>query len=191
MEYVQPIRDKRKIEAMRRYLAGNKRDALMFTLGINSGLRISDILRMAVGDVIDERGRVCDHYELREKKTGKAKRFPFAKNTQKAIAEYLDGYDGDQSRPLFVSRKSSDGDPRPISRQQAYDILNEAAQAVGIGEAIGTHSLRKTFGYHAYKAGTDIALLQQILNHSAPSVTLRYIGITQDDIDDVVINLNL
>jgi integrase len=192
MEFVQPIRDRKKVESMRRYLAGNKRDALLFTLGINSGLRISDILRIEVHDVIDERGRIREHYELREKKTRKAKRFPFAKNTQKAIAEYLDGYDGDRSRPLFVSRKSNDdGDPRPISRQQAYDILNDAAQAVGITESIGTHSLRKTFGYHAYKAGTDITLLQHILNHSAPSVTLRYIGITQDDIDDVVINLNL
>ncbi|WP_436242946.1 tyrosine-type recombinase/integrase [Paenibacillus sp. LjRoot56] len=56
---------------------------------------------------------------------------------------------------------------------------------------MGTHTLRKTFGYFAYKAGTDIVLLQQIFNHSSPSVTLRYIGILQDDMDNVIINLNL
>lgn len=192
MEIVQPIRDKKKIEAMKKVLSGNKRDALLFTLGINCGLRISDILLMNVGDVIDEKGRVRDVYELREKKTGKPKRFPFGKNVQKAILDYLDGYAGDPNRPLFVSRKADKvGNDRPITRQQAYDILNAAAKAVGIRDAIGTHSLRKTFGYHAYKAGTDVILLQQLFNHSAPSVTLRYIGITQDDIDSVIIGLNL
>lgn len=192
MEIVQPIRDKKKIEAIKKVLVGNKRDLLLFTLGINCGLRISDILKMTVGDVIDEQGRVRDGYKLREIKTKKDRQFPFSKNVQKAILEYLGGYAGDLSRPLFVSRKTDkDGNDRPITRQQAYDILNDAAQAVGIQDSIGTHTLRKTFGYHAYKGGTDLTLLQQIFNHSAPSVTLRYIGITQDQIDDVIINLNL
>ena len=88
---------------------------------------------------------------------------------------------------MFPSRKGSSA----IQRNQAYKILNEAARTVGIQESIGTHSMRKTFGYHAYKSGIDIALLQKIFNHSCPSVTLRYIGITQDSIDDVYLNLNL
>jgi integrase len=189
MELVQPIRDKKKIEAMKKVLLGqSKRDYLLFVLGINSGLRISDILKMRVCDVIDERGKPKAYYELREQKTGKVKRFPFPKNVQKAIADYLSDYDGDHERYLFVSRK---GDNQPITRQHAWYIINEAARKVEITDKIGTHTLRKTFGYHAYKNGTDIVLLQQIFNHSAPSVTLRYIGITQDDIDSVVINLNL
>lgn len=77
MEFVQPIRDKRKIDCMKKVLAGNKRDMLMFVLGINSGLRISDILEIKVNDVADERKRPLNGYELREKKTGKARKFPF------------------------------------------------------------------------------------------------------------------
>ena len=76
-------------------------------------------------------------------------------------------------------------------RQQAYKILNSVAKDVGIKEKIGTHTLRKTFGYHAYKNGYDITIVQKILNHSSPSVTLRYIGITQDKLDDVYMNLDL
>ncbi|WP_075982948.1 site-specific integrase [Bacillus massilinigeriensis] len=192
MELVQPIRDRRKIEAIKKVLSQNKRDVLLFNMGINSGLRISDLLKMKVSDAIDEKGRVKEGYELREQKTGKVKRFPFSKNVQKAISDYLGTYEEDMDRPLFVSRKSAaDGSPKPITRQQAYQIINDAARAVGISDNIGTHTLRKTFGYHAYKAGVDIALLQQIFNHSAPSVTLRYMGILQDDMDQVIINLNL
>ena len=90
-------------------------------------------------------------------------------------------------QPLFPSRKGNGS----IKRNQAYKILSEAAHAVGIKDNIGTHSMRKTFGYHAYKTGIDISILQKIFNHSCPSITLRYIGITQDDIDDVYLNLNL
>jgi integrase len=84
---------------------------------------------------------------------------------------------------------------------QAYRIINQAAEMVGLvvrdhqerivkGE-IGTHTLRKTFGYHAYKNGTDIVLLQDIFNHSSPSTTLRYIGITEDDKQEVYLSSNL
>ena len=73
----------------------------------------------------------------------------------------------------------------------AYAAINAAARAVGIKTAIGTHTLRKTFGYWAFKQGVDVTRIQQLLNHSAPSVTLRYIGITKDELDQVYINLNL
>ncbi|GMA66225.1 hypothetical protein GCM10025859_67000 [Alicyclobacillus fastidiosus] len=74
---------------------------------------------------------------------------------------------------------------------QAWKALNNAAKVAGIKDRIGTHTLRKTFAYHAYKQGKDITLIQKLLNHSAPSVTLRYIGITQDEMDDVYLTLNL
>jgi site-specific recombinase XerD len=189
MEFVQPIRDKKKIEDMKKWLlAQTPRDYLLFVLGINSGLRISDILKMKIWDVMTEKGKPQASYELREQKTGKTKRFPFGKNVQKAIEAFLSGFQGNREDYLFTSRK---GENKPITRQHAWRIMNRAARAVGIQDKIGTHTLRKTFGYHAYRAGTDITLLQQIFNHSAPSITLRYIGIQQDDIDQVIINLNL
>lgn len=193
MELVEPIRDKKQLENMKRYLKEqNLRDWLLFTLGINSGLRISDLLRLQVQDVKDRDSSYCrDRITIREEKTGKTKDFPLSDNCKKAICEYLKD-SGLSSGPLFPSRKAAGSKSTgSISRQQAYEIINTAARKVGITEAIGTHTLRKTFGYHAYKAGHDITRIQQLLNHSAPSVTLRYIGITKDELDSVYINLNL
>lgn len=189
MEYVQPIRDEKKIEAMKKVLRSNNlRDYCLFTLGINSGLRISDLLKLKVADVIDSKGKIRDRISIKEQKTGKNKDFPFGNTTKKALTEYLDSRESiNHSEALFPSRKGG----TPITRQQAYRILNEAARTVGIEDQIGTHTLRKTFGYHAYKQGADITRIQYLLNHSAPSVTLRYIGITQEELDNVYLTLNL
>ncbi|SFV03812.1 site-specific integrase [Alicyclobacillus macrosporangiidus] len=187
MEFVQPIRDRRQIEAMKRVLRGsNLRDWLLFVLGINSGLRVSDLLSLKVADVW-ESGKVKDRISLRERKTGKMKDFPLSPNAKKAIQEYLASRDiGSEDEPLFMSRKGG-----ALQRQQAWRILNRAARMVGIKERIGTHTLRKTFGYHAYRQGQDIVLLQKLFNHSSPAITLRYIGIQQDEIDDVYLTVNL
>ena len=79
----------------------------------------------------------------------------------------------------------------PISRIQAYRLINEACSIAKIKGSIGCHTLRKTFGYWAYKQGIDITLLMRIFNHSTPSITLRYIGIEREDINNVYVNLNL
>lgn len=180
MEFVQPIRSKKQLDNMKRYLKEKSmRDFVLFVIGINSGLRVSDLLTLTVGDV---RGK--DRIILREKKTGKTKSFPLSETAKKALNEYLKDID---TGVLFPSRKGG----KAITRQQAYNVLNEAAQAVGIKEAIGTHTLRKTFGYHAYKAGVSLEIIQKLLNHTSPSVTLRYIGITQEELDDVYLTLNL
>lgn len=186
MEFVEPIRERKKIEAMKKLLKGsNLRDYVLFTLGINSGLRVSDLLQLRVAEVIDEKGKVRDRITVREKKTGKTKTFPFSDTVIKALHEYLPSLSIDSV--LFPSRKGG----TPISRQQAYRILNDAAKAIGIKDKIGTHTLRKTFGYHAYLSGVDVTRIQALLNHSSPRETLRYIGITQDELDDVYLNLNL
>lgn len=180
MEIVQPLRDKRQIAKMKEALSG--RNKLLFILGINSGLRISDILTLKVGDL---RGK--QSLTLREEKTGKSKTFRYNAAILDA-AQTLIPADASETDYVFQSRK---GDNRPLTRVQAYRILNDAAARIGITEAIGCHTLRKTFGYHAYKTGVDLALLQSIFNHSSQAVTLRYIGITQDAIDDVYSAINL
>jgi len=193
MEFVQPIRDKKHIEAMKRHLKGNEfglRDVCLFTLGINSGLRVSDLLNLSIGDVVDHQGKPLDRITLREQKTGKAKSFPISTTAAKAIKEYLATRPGAGSAdPLFLSRKGKGAGH--LQRAQAYKIINDAARAVGITESIGTHTLRKTFGYWAYKEGKDITLIQKLLNHTSPAVTLAYIGITQDQLDNVYLSLNL
>jgi len=182
LEIVQPIRNKKQIEAMKKYLRGqNIRDYLLFVLGINSGLRISDLLKLAVEDVKDQ-----ERITIREQKTNKMKDFPLSDNCKKAINEYLKST-GITTGALFISRKGG----KPITRVQAYRILNEGAKTIGITDSIGTHTLRKTFGYFVYINGTDITRIQRLLNHSTPSVTLSYIGITKEELDNVYINLNL
>lgn len=173
MQFVEPIRGKCEIDRVKKILARkSKRDLLLFSLGINSGLRISDILKLKVKDVQN-----VDFIEIKEQKTQKYKRFPVSYAYKRLLNNYTKVKSPDEW--LFKSKK---GD-RPITRVQAYRIISRACEKAGITTKIGTHTLRKTFGYHFYQEKKDIALLQTIFNHSTPTVTLRYIGINQDMID--------
>lgn len=177
MQFVEPIRDKEKIELIKVILKRQgMRDYLMFLLGINSGLRISDILKLKVSDVLNKQ-----YINIKEQKTGKNKKFPITDSFKTQLNEYIMHKQPDDW--LFLSRRGN----RAITRVQAYRIINKACLNAGITEQVGTHTLRKTFGYHFYNKTKDIGLLQNIFNHSTPSVTLRYIGINQDIIDK---NLN-
>ena len=179
MELVQPIRDKNTIvEFKNELLHKSYRDYMLFTVGINTGLRISDILPLKVGDV---KGT---HIVIKEKKTSKNKRFKINGALRRELDKYIANMNDDDY--LFPSRK---GD-KPITRVQAYRVLNAVAEKLGI-EEIGTHTLRKTFGYHHYQQYKDVAILQEIFNHSSPSITLRYIGITADLVDDTIDNFYL
>ena len=114
-------------------MAKKPRDALLFSFGINTGLRISDILSLNVEDV---KGR--DYIEIREKKTNKYKKFPLNRFLKEEIDLFIEGLPSEQ--PLFYTQKHC-----RLDRTHAYRILNKAAQAVGVKERIGTHTLRKTF----------------------------------------------
>ena len=172
MTTVEPIRNKKDIEKVERYLLKqSKRDHLIFVFGTNCGLRISDIVALNVGDV-----RNKNYVQIVEKKTGKFKRFPLNDKLKSLIADYVKGKR--DREPLFKSLWG-----RRYNRITAYYMLRDACKAVGLEENIGTHSMRKTFGYHHYQKFKDIALLQTIFNHSSQKITLRYIGIEQDEID--------
>lgn len=187
MQIVQPIRDLRKIEAMKKILrASGKRNELLFILGINSALRVSDLLALKVGDVLDEKGKLKEAVSLMEQKTGKSKLFPLNDSAKKVIKEYLDETKPGSEAPLFPSRKGS----KAISRVQAWEILSNAAKEIGL-ENVGTHTLRKTFGYHVYTRTNNLALVQKLLNHRSSAETLRYIGIEQDEMDEAYLKLNL
>ena len=131
-------------------------------------------------------GKIRDRVSVKENKTSKTKTFPFSSNVVDALTEYIASLPSNQT-VLFGSRK---GD-KAITRQRAHSILSDAAKAVGIKEQISTHSCRKTMGYQAYMAGIDITRIQSILNHSSPKESLRYIGITRDELDDIYKQLNL
>lgn len=179
MNTVEPIRDMDLVLDVADYLKSrNKRDYVLFMFGIYTGLRISDILKLRVRDV---RGK--DHVYIREIKTGKEKRFPINAELKSIIVEYI--RDKKDFEFLF---KSPNYTNKAISRQQAYNILTDAGKAFGIN-AIGTHTLRKTFGYHMYQQTHDAVTLKDIFNHSHMSETLRYIGINQDNKDKAIMGL--
>ena len=180
MNIVEPIRDKELIVKIESVLARKSfRNLLLFVIGTNSGLRISDILALNIGDVKNK-----SHIEIIEKKTGKKKKFPINNKLKRLILPFTLGKNNEE--PLFISQKNN-----RLSRGQAYKIIHDACREVGITYNIGTHSLRKSFGYHHYKQYKDVAILQAILNHSSPSITLKYIGINQDIIDESYNNFEL
>ncbi len=178
MNIVQPIRDLEKLEELKEELKKKgTRDYMLFLTGLNSGMRVSDVVKLNREDVRDENGNMRTHITIIEKKTKKIKKFPLCNNLLVEMEKYTRNMP--QGEFLFKSRN---GENKPITTTQAYRIIVEAATNIGI-KNIGTHSMRKTFGYHHYQRYKDIAILQEILNHSSPSITLRYIGISQDEID--------
>jgi len=175
MNFVQPIRDPEYIRVMKNFLREkSERNYILFVAGINSGLRISDLLPLRVLDA------KRPYFTLVEKKTRKQKRIAITPSLQRELREYIK--DKEDHEFLFKSRE---GINKPIGRSMAYKILNEAADYVSL-EEIGTHTLRKTFGYHFYMQYKDVAMLQEIFNHSSPDITLKYIGINQDGMDKAI-----
>ena len=181
MNKVEPIREKEKIAELKKILYQQSyRNYILFVLGINTGLRISDMLQIKVEDV---RGKT--HIVLKEQKTSKNKKFLINSNLRRELSDYTAKMADHEY--LFQSRI---GKNKSLSRFQAYRIFSEAGRKAGL-ESIGCHSTRKTFGYHHYKKNKDVALLQKLFNHSSPSITLDYIGITQDIMDESIEKFSL
>lgn len=179
MELVEPITEIEDIDKMKKYfLYRNYRNYILFNLGINCGLRISDLLKLKVKDVYKK-----DRILLRETKTGKRKQQKLSPSIYDMLQEYVKGKS--MNEYLFKSRQNGN---KPITRQQARNILKTAAAECEIDINVATHTLRKTFGYHFYKKTKDVALLQDIFNHSAPSITLIYIGIKQENMDNAMVD---
>ena len=177
---VQPIRSKEKIEDMKWSIKKwcGERDYILFLIGINTGLRVGDLLKLKVSDLKRKKKVV-----ILEGKTNKPRTINLA-NIYDEIQSYINQID---SEWLFPSRK---GD-KPITPTQAYRQLNKASSMVDMEDGIGTHTMRKTFGYWFYKQTKDVAKLQMILNNSHPEITLRYISITAEEIEKELDNFVL
>lgn len=148
-------------------------------------MRVSDIVKLTRDDVRNSDGSMKQHITVIEKKTGKQKRFSLCNGLLVEMEKYTKNVKTGEY--LFKSRK---GENRPITTVQAYRTISEAAKRIGL-EEIGTHTMGKTFWYWHYQQYKDLAILQEIFNHSSPSVTLRYIGINQDNIDKSYMNFSL
>lgn len=178
---VEPIRDMEKIKQMYQILKErDEKYALLFKFGINTGLRISDIIPLKVKDIMNSNMIFYDYLVLKEKKTSKVKKIKINDTLRKLIVEYIENTEINFESYLFPSKKGG-----YIGRVQAYRVLKECADLIGI-QNFGTHSLRKTWGYWTYKLSLhNIGLIMDTFNHSSQSITLRYIGVNQDQKDEL------
>lgn len=196
MNTAQPIReteDLRRIKDYYRTRVPNIRNELLVIIGLNTALRISDVLSLTWEMVYDFRGRnYLSHIFLVEQKTGKSTKIYLNDTVIHTLKRYKNEQEkrGREVLPeqfLFCHSNKN----VPISRVQAFRIVKTAAGACGIQGVICCHSLRKTFGYHAWQQGVSPALLMNIYNHSSYQVTRRYLGIDQDDRDRIFMQINL
>ena len=189
MAATEPIRSKKQLKDLASYFLkrGQIRNYTLVIFGCCTALRISDLLRLKWSDVYDEqRGTAHSRLTLIEKKTDKAKTIALNKQIQKALRLLRSHRRGAY---LFASNRRED---KAISRVQAWRILHAAVVSVGIAGKVSCHSLRKSWGYHAWTSGTiSPVVIMEILNHSSYDVTRRYLGVAQDDLDRAYLGLVL
>lgn len=171
------------------------RNKMMFLIGINLGIRASDLCGLKLSFFMNRDGTFKDFYTLQPKKTRKTGKFVklyFNQVVKKAITDYIEEYPvEDMDEYLFKSRKGNGS----ITEHTLWRIVVEVAADAGIDRNVGSHSLRKTFGRFVFHNAEDknkaLVILQTIFNHSSPAVTSRYIGLTDDEVSDVFNSLDL
>ncbi len=199
----EPIKSMEDIDRMSRYFIANEqyRDNMLFIVGINFGLRVSDLRVLRFSNLINENLTFKDSFAVFEKKTRNTRKrkknryITINDAVIEAVLLYLEHTDGvSLSDYMFTSNKGNQHDG-PLSRQAIEGILKKAAADLGLNIRVATHTLRKTFAYHQMvMSGNDtrkLLLLQKMLNHSSPAQTLDYIGITSEEIEAAYKELNL
>lgn len=183
----EPIRNKTTIKAIEIYLKNtNFRNYGLFKVQLNTDLRISDVVKLKYDDFFNENGKIKKHLQLTEKKT-KKNRVIFINNDLKGVLQALQGhFQLRQGDYIFKSRKGAN---RPITTTQAHRIYQRIGEVFNL-KNFNSHSIRKTFCYTIYQKNKDINLIMAIMNHSSTAITLRYIGITNDDIDNIYSSLD-
>jgi integrase len=190
----EPIRDKKVIKQLVDFYLDLKqwRNYVLIVLGLNTALRISDLLALRWGDVYDvERKRFRKHLTLTEGKTKKTKTVALNKAAITALQLFFPhrrAFAGSDGGFIFANNRAN---AAPIGRTQAHRIIKKAAQSIRVVNRISCHSLRKTFGYHAWKSGAAVSVIMDIFNHSSYEITRRYLGIAQDDRDKVYMGIVL
>lgn len=191
MSATKPIKNQENIQKLKDYFLGQQRyrDYTLVTFGLNTALRISDLLSLTWKDVYHfDTHCFYTYVNVKEQKTGKMNQIYLNVSVIQALSlllEHNPDISGDTY--IFKSRKGT----QPISRIQAYRIIHDAGNALGFETKVSCHSLRKTFGYQAWKQGAEPALIMNIYNHSSYQITKRYLCIDQDDRDSLYQRVNL
>ena len=192
MSTTQPIRSMDEIEELKNYFyleKPNLRNYALICLGMNSTLRIGDLLSLKWENVYNFSERCfLKHISITEQKTGKRTRIALNHSAVEALQVYQDSLGHLEPADYLFPGKYSFSH---LSRSQAFRIIKSAGQDLHFETDISCHSLRKTFGYHAWKSGAQPVVLMNVFNHSSFQITKRYLGIEQDDKDQLFLDTNL
>ena len=182
---VQPIRREKDIKAIIQLLSGNGRDLLLFTMGINNGIRAGDLLKIKIGDVrYLKPGQV---HQIIESKTKKKNMVVINKSVRKALDNYL--AQGDHKEDQDYLFKSQKGDNSPLSVQAVHALIKKWTQSINLKGNYGTHTLRKTWGYQQrIKFGVGFDVIAKRYNHTDPKTTMVYLGIEDKEVHNILMN---
>ena len=181
---VEPFIELKDIKSIKKLLTDNLRDRLLFIMGVNSGLRVQDLLALRVSTVSSL--KAGDRVTLREKKTGKENVLIINKEIYDALAEFLRVSKSKEEHFLFKSRK---GKNYPLTTFAITKFVKMLAKTLNIRGNFGAHSLRKTWCYHQRKTfGVSWEVIAKRLNHSNPAITRRYLGIQEEEVEEILLN---
>ena len=180
-----PIKCKKLIHTINNDLKGALGElyADIFRLGLQLGLRGGDLLAIQQSNINFETNILT----IKEKKTGKTRVIKLNLKAQAVINKRIKEFPNDPY--LFMAKSNRASKTKPISLQAVNDAFKKVGNDYNL--KLTTHTLRKTFGYFAHKAGVPVSTLATLFNHSSTSETLKYIGITQETIFDVYENIDI
>jgi len=181
---VEPITDLKDVKSIKKLLVDQPRNRLLFIMGINSGLRVQDLLTLKVADVKD--CKIGDRVCLKEKKTGKENIFIMNKEIKTALVSYLASVEMEDDQYLFKSRK---GRNYALTTYAVTMMVQRWCDAIHLSGNFGAHTLRKTWCYHQRKTfGVPWEVLAKRLNHSSPSITRRYLGVQEEEVEEILLH---
>lgn len=179
---VEPIRKLEDIKSIKMLIKCH-RNLLLFTMGINNGLRIGDLLKLRVKDVLE--AKPGDIIRVKEQKTGKNNILVINKSTYKDLQAYLKAKSPKPDDYLFQSRKNG----QPLTVSYTNRLVKSWCRQINLKGNYGTHTLRKTFGYiQRVQYGVGFEVLSKRFNHSSPAVTMRYLGIEDKEVSGILMH---
>ncbi|NDY55609.1 tyrosine-type recombinase/integrase [Desulfovibrio sulfodismutans] len=181
---VEPITNPKHIKAIKKLLNDKPRDRLLFIMGTNSGLRAQDILSLKVSDV---KGlNVGDRITIKEKKTKKYNVIIINEEVSEALSYFFETINPKDSDYLFKSRKGAN---YPLTTFRVTRLVQSWVDEINLNINAGAHTLRKTFCYiQRTQFGVPWEVISKRCNHSSPSITRRYLGVKEEEVEQILLN---
>lgn len=178
---VEPIKELKDIKSIKQMLSDRHRDLCLFTMGINTNLRASDLLRIKAGQV--RHLKVGDDLVLKEQKTGKRRRITLNKAVVTSIQSLLASKQYADEDALFKGQRGT------LTVSSVNRLVKSWCRAINLKGNYGSHTLRKTFGYHQRVTfGVGLPELMVAFNHSSQKQTLDYLCVQADEVRDLYLN---